>query len=43
MSAVLHNSFFLVLARVLHQIPTFDDLLRAMNREDALRDGSRYF
>ena len=42
MAAVLNNAFLVVVMRALHQLPTLDDLLRSMNREDALRDGSRF-
>ena len=41
MAAVLNNAFLVFVARVIHQIPSLDDLLSAMNREDALGDGSR--
>ena len=43
MAAVLNNAFLVLVARVIHEIPSLDELLDAMNREDALRDGSRYF
>lgn len=42
MAAVLNNAFLAAVAQVLHRIPSIDDLLRSLNREDALRDGSRY-
>lgn len=42
MGAVLHSAFLAAIARALNQLPSLDDLLRSMNGEDALRDGSRY-
>lgn len=42
MGAVLHSALLAAIARVLNQLPSLDDLLRSMNGEDALRDGSRY-
>jgi hypothetical protein len=42
MAAVLNNAFLLAVARLLNQLPTLDDLLRTLNREEGLRDGSRY-
>jgi hypothetical protein len=41
-AAVLNNAFLLAVARLLNRLPTLDDLLLALNREDGLRDGSRY-
>ena len=42
MAAVLNNAFIVVAMRLLTQLPSLDELLRSMNSEDALRDGSRY-
>ncbi|HET8744867.1 MAG TPA: hypothetical protein VFM98_04645 [Ramlibacter sp.] len=42
MGAVLLSAILAAIARVLNQRPRLHDLLRAMNSEDALRDGSRY-
>ena len=42
MAAVLSNAFIVAVTRALTQLPSLDDLLRSMNSEDALRDGSRY-
>jgi hypothetical protein len=43
MAVALHNSLFLVIAQVLGRLPTLADLVRAMNRNESLRDGSRFF
>ena len=42
MAAVLNNALIVVVMRLLDQLPSVADLLRSMNSEDALRDGSRY-
>ena len=42
MAAVLNNAFLLAVMRVFHELPTVDALLRSMNSEEALRDGSRF-
>ncbi|MEJ8835471.1 hypothetical protein [Ramlibacter sp. AN1133] len=42
MAAVLNNAIIVVAMRLLTQLPSLDDLLRSMNSEEALRDGSRY-
>lgn len=42
MAAVLNNAFLEFAARVIHAVPSLDELLDAMNREDGLRDGSRF-
>jgi hypothetical protein len=41
-AAVLGNALIVAVARALTRLPSLDDLLRAMNREDSLHDGSRY-
>jgi hypothetical protein len=41
-AAVLSNAFIVAVLRSLTRLPSLGDMLRAMNREDALRDGSRY-
>jgi hypothetical protein len=43
MAVALHNSLFLLIAQALGRRPTLADLLRALNRNESLRDGSRFF
>jgi hypothetical protein len=36
------SALIVAVMRMLNQLPSLDDLLRSMNSEDALRDGSRF-
>ena len=38
---VLKNAVQLAVARVLSHIPSMDELLQSMNKQDSLSDGSR--
>jgi hypothetical protein len=42
MTAVLNNAFLTAVRLLLEGLPTVDELLHAMNRQDALADGSRF-
>ena len=42
MAAVLNNALIVMAMRVLGALPSLDDLLRSMNAQDSLRDGSRF-
>lgn len=42
MTVAVHNSLYLMLAHAFSRLPTFADFLRALNRDEGLRDGSRY-
>jgi hypothetical protein len=42
MATALNNAFLAAIACLLDGLPTLDELLHAMNRQDALSDGSRF-